>query len=178
MIDLHVLVSADTPERWVDHALDTAMKAATRAPVPVFLYVLDGIPGHIGRARAKGYAMGSSPYATFLDDDDWLDVDAFAGIDAALASSPPAVLCRETLWQNGIGKPGGAGHHLTVVRRDELIQHAEWPCCGDVVQNMKALRDPRSVRLDGYRYHHRLYPSSKARLMRHANPAELEAARG
>ena len=178
MIDLHILISRDTPERWVDHALDMAMRAVTRAPVPVTLHVIDGEPGHIGRARARGYAQGSAPYVTFVDDDDWLDAEAFAGLAEVLALNPPAVLCRETLWQNGHGKPGGVGHHLTIVRRDQLIDHTRWPCCGDVVQNMKALRDPFAARVEGFRYHHRLYEQSKARVMRRANPAEMEAARG
>lgn len=178
MIDLHILVSRDTPERWVDHSLDMAMRAVTRSPVPVTFHVLDGEPGHIGRARARGYAQGNAPFVTFVDDDDWLDVDAFAGLVDVLALNPPAVLCQETLWQNGRGKPGGFGHHLTIVRRDQVVDHAAWPCCGDVVQNMKALRDPASVRVDGARYHHRLYLASKARAMRAKNPGELEAARG
>ena len=177
MIDLHILISRDTPERWVDHSLDMAMRAVTRASVPVTFHVLDGEPGHIGRARARGYAQGSAPYVTFVDDDDWLDADAFTGLADVLALNPPAVLCRETLWQNGQSKPGSAGHHLTIVRRDKLIEHERWACCGDVAQNVAAAKDPLSVAVDGFRYHHRLYEQSKARVMRRANPLELEASR-
>jgi hypothetical protein len=178
LIDLHIIASKDTPRPWLNQALDTAALAVKSAAFPIALHVIDGVPGHIGMARARGYSLGLFPYATFLDDDDWLEAGAFDGVADALASMPPAILCRENLWQNGLCKPGGAGHHLTIVRRDQLVNHAEWPCCGDVVQNMKAMRDPQSVRLDGYRYNHRLYLSSKARAMRQASPDELEAARG
>jgi glycosyltransferase involved in cell wall biosynthesis len=179
MIDMHILISRDTPELWVDHSLDMAMRAVALSPVPVIFHVIDGEPGHIGRARARGYARGSSPYVTFVDDDDWLEPDAFAGVADLLAEGVPAILPLEWVWQNGQQSKGTVhGHHLPIFRRELLIDHAAWQCCGDVAQLVKLNAATGSVLCGKRRYNHRLYASSKARALRRRNMKELRCAHG
>lgn len=177
MIDCHVIVSADTPRAWVQQCLASVDAAITRAPWPVELHVVAGVPGHIGRARAAGYALGTHPYVTCVDDDDYLLPDAFAAVGEAMACAPDAVFPRETTLQNGHFRLGWPRHHLAIYRRAVLIDHAAWTCCGDLAQRVSASRG-RVVDVDHAVYVHRLYSKSKARVLRRARPHELERARG
>lgn len=176
MLDCHIIVSADTPRAWVMQCLDSVESAIDRAPFPVTLYVVPGVPGHIGRARAAGYAQGTGDYVTCIDDDDYLLPDAFGALAASLAERPDAIFPAELTLQNGQLRPGAQRHHLAVYRRELLIDHAGWPCCGDVAQRMAAERG-HVIDLASAVYVHRLYPTSKARTLRRAHPNELEAAR-
>jgi hypothetical protein len=176
MLDCHIIVSADTPREWVTQCLDSVFEARDRAGYPVTVRVVDGVPGHIGKARAAGYALGTEPYVTFVDDDDYVLPDAFAQMADALRSGAPAICTPEVTMQNGQFRPGHARHHLIAYRRDVLIDHAQWPCCGDVAQ-LAAIADADVIDLPSPQYVHRIYGASKARAMRRANPDELEMAR-
>lgn len=177
MLDCHIIVSADTPRAWVAQCLDSVHGAADRAGYPVAVHVVDGVQGHIGKARAAGYALGSHPYVTCVDDDDFILPGAFAQMADALRSGAPAICTPELTLQNGQFRPGHNRHHLIAYRRDVLIDHAQWPCCGDVAQ-LAAITDADVIDLRAHVYVHRIYGASKARAMRRANPSELERARG
>lgn len=174
MLDCHIIVSADTRRDWVTQCLDSVREAADRAGYPVAVHLVDGVPGHIGMARAAGYAMGSHPYVTCVDDDDYLMPHAFAQLLYPMRDGVPAICTPEVTEQNGQRRFGLAQHHLIAYRREVLIDHTPWPCCGDVAQ-LAAV--PIRHTLDRPAYVHRLYGDSKARVMRRANPNELERAR-
>jgi len=61
VLDCHVLM---LPDR--DNRLCLESVASERARV----HLLDGIPGHIGKGRIKGYSLGDQPFVTYVDDDD------------------------------------------------------------------------------------------------------------
>lgn len=177
MLDCHIIISADTPSKWVAQCLDSVQAAIDCAGFPVELHVVDGVPGHIGKARAAGYARGVHPYVTCVDDDDYVLSNAFADLADTLAQRPDAIFPAELTEQNGRRRPGMQQHHLAVYRRDVLIDHTQWPCCGDVAQ-ITATDDLHVVNVPASGYVHRLYDTSKARALRRANPNELERARG
>lgn len=174
MIDVHILLHPDTPYAWSRLCLSSVRIAIKNAGFPVELHTLAAVLGHIGRGRAQGYAMGNYPYVTCVDDDDFVLPHAFAQMRDALELSPSAICTPEILLQNDTFSPGRARHHLIAYRRECIIDHAPWPCCGDVAQihavaNWHDLLQPAYV--------HRVY-ESRARVMRRTHQDELERARG
>ena len=176
MIDVHIIVSSDTPRDWVDQCLDSVSDAAELAGFPVYGHVVDGVPGHIGRARAAGYALGEQPYVTFVDDDDYVLPHAFSQMADPLRSGVSAVCTPELTLQNGQYRRGADRHHLIAYRRERLIEHAQWVCCGDVAQMQTIGPDAVDVRQPGYV--HRLYIHSKARALRREHLEEVRRCRG
>jgi hypothetical protein len=65
-VDCHVLHFGEP-----DHYLDQCLASLESEPVNV-LIVRGGFPGNIGAARAYAVSLGSAPYWTFVDADDWL----------------------------------------------------------------------------------------------------------
>lgn len=65
-VDCHVLHFGE-PE----HYLDQCLASLEDAPVNV-LILRGGFPGNIGAARAYAVSLGTAPYWTFVDADDWL----------------------------------------------------------------------------------------------------------
>lgn len=176
MLDVHILVSRDTRPEWVTQCLDSVREAIAAASFPVLLHQVDGVSGHIGAGRAAGYALGNQPYVTYVDDDDYVQPHAFAQMVGGLRAGVSAVCTPEETLQNGCLRPGAERHHLIAYRRDLLIDHAAWTCYGDIAQ-MKAM-GPDAVDLPRSAYVHRLYMTSKARVLRRANLAERERVHG
>jgi hypothetical protein len=153
------------------------MDASNRAGFTVDVHVLEGIKGHIGQGRAKGYALGNHPYVTCVDDDDYLLPDAFKQMHGYLAQGV-SVLCTPELVEFHGRSPLQAGltrHHLIAYRRDQIIDHSQWPCCGDVAQ-LSSVRE-NAIDLVDAAYVHRIYSDSSARILRRDHPGELEKAR-
>lgn len=134
MLDVHIAVMKETPAMWLAQCLDSVRAAADAAGFRVEVHVIDGVPGHIGKARAKGYALGSQPYAAYVDDDDYVLPHAFAVLADALKANPPAVYGREYRLQNGNLTPNAHRHNMMATRRDCLIDHAAWVGCPDIAQ--------------------------------------------
>lgn len=176
MLDCHIIVSADTRREWVLQCLLSVRAAVSQAGYLVRVHLVRGTPGHIGAGRAAGYARGAQPYVTCVDDDDYVLLDAFANMRGALESGVSAVCTPEFTMQNGHIREGGARHHLIAYRRSAVIDHAAWPCCGDVAQIVSLAAD--TVDLPRPAYVHRVYMNSKARVMRRSRKKELESARG
>jgi hypothetical protein len=134
MIDVHVLtLPADNPE-WLEQCIRSIHDAAATAPFLVRLRVLPGEQGHIGRARAAGYAIGDQPYVTFVDSDDYLVPDAFSLLARALQDKPKAVFTHEYTLQGGVTRLRERKHHLAVYRRDvaTAFPMADWCSQGDL----------------------------------------------
>ncbi len=84
-IDVHLL-TLDEPQHWREACI------ASLAGAPIRLHRLPGIPGHVGQARAAGFARGSLPLVSFVDPDDRYEAHAFAHLADALDACPSAVL--------------------------------------------------------------------------------------
>jgi hypothetical protein len=174
MLDCHIIVSHDTRPEWVSQCIGSVRIAAEHAGFPVNIHQVPGIPGHIGKARSAGYALGDHPYVTCVDDDDCVLPHAFSQMANALRSGVSAVCTPEQTLQNGHLSPGAPRHHLIAYRRELLIDHTQWPSCGDVAQMHVIGAD--AVDMPSPAYVHRLYMDSKARVMRRANLDELRSA--
>lgn len=125
MLDVHVLVMDYTPQAAVDRCLNSLVVAVDAAPFPVHVYVLPGIEGHLGKARTAGYALGSSPYVTHVDDDDAVRPEAFSVLAEALEAGFDAITTGEFhLTDDGKITPAPESrHHLAVVKRS-IVQRA------------------------------------------------------
>lgn len=171
MLDVHVLVMDYTPREWVEQCRDSIDVAIERAGFPVFAHFIPGIPGHIGKARAAGYSLGSQPYATYVDDDDYLLPDGFRVLKSALESGASAIYGRELQLQNGHLRPHSGRHNLMVTRRDMLIDSRAWVGCPDIAQRQT---DGVDVMEPGYVY--RVTPKSRGRALARSNPDEYARA--
>lgn len=119
MLDVHVLVMDYTPVEAVARCKASIEAAAARAGYPVAVHYLPGVVGHLGKARANGYALGAFPYVTHVDDDDWVQPDAFEVLAHQLATGVVAITTGENHVHAAATVPApDSRHHLAVFRRE------------------------------------------------------------
>jgi hypothetical protein len=175
MLDVHILTLPTSNSDWFNQCVESVMDAADLAGFPVDVHVVPGFLGHIGKGRAEAYALGRNAYVTCVDDDDYVLPNAFLQMQNALrAGRASAISTPERVCRNGHMDDGKQRHHLIAYRRDMLIDHASWPCCGDVAQ-IVSIPDDGWLDLPVPMYVHRVYESS-ARLMRRERQDELSRA--
>lgn len=178
MLDVHVLLHPYTSRAWQTQCLNSAHEAADHAGYPVAVHTLPAVIGHIGQARAQGYAMGSHPYMTSVDDDDWLEPDAFAVLADSLRKHVPAVYTHAWTWQNGKRLPSELRQHLRVFRRDVAagFDFAAWPICDSTALIAHADTFGPYVTIAMPVYNYRLH-ASHARALHKRYPGVLKRAR-
>ncbi|NYF21920.1 hypothetical protein HDC36_003396 [Xanthomonas sp. JAI131] len=170
MLDVHVLTLPDTLPAWIEQRRASIAAAVAAAGFPVHVHELPGELGHIGRGRARGYALGTQPYVTYVDCDDYLLPVAFAALADALAAGNDAVAPGEITEQGRARNWSQRRHHLICYRRDiaNAFDHAAWRVCGDL-----ALANQTDIHhVADHSYVHRLY-ESPGRLLRRAHQDEL-----
>lgn len=175
-LDVHMAISSHTPRHWVNFAVRSVRRAAMQAPFPVWLHLVKGVDGHIGQARAHGFAQGRAPYVTFVDDDDYVLPHAFRALHEALLQNPDAVFPRERILQNGKFLPGAQQHAMFVFKREHLIDFRDWPNYGEQAQ-IRKLQALKFINIPDELYVYRVYPS-RARALGRQHRDYLERARG
>lgn len=176
-LDVHVLLSPNTKPEWQQQCLRSIGHAVQRAGFPVHVHPCPAIPGDVGAARAVGYAKGSAPWKTYVDDDDHVLPDAFEVLGQHLASTnAAAVFPREYVMQNGhMLSKINARHHLCTYRADVVAAFPlrDWPVMCDLALQLTATADPRGVLdINQTLYVHRVYANSGGRRLRLRSPAE------
>lgn len=173
MLDVHVLTLPTSRPDWLSQCVDSVYEAAKAADFPVGVHLVDGDIGHIGRGRARGYAMGDHPYVTYVDHDDYLLPNAFAVLGESMRSGAESVAPGEIHERNGYRYHVHQRHHLIAYRRSiaEGFNHAAWHVCGDLAlaTNTSGIQIPDCV------YVHRVY-ESPGRLLRRKRQDELRRA--
>jgi glycosyltransferase involved in cell wall biosynthesis len=166
MLDVHVIISPKTPVTWVDRCLYSLIDACVSLPYAVEVHLAPYIDGHIGHARQHGYAMGSHPYVTTVDDDDWLEPNAFSVLRDSLQSGAPAVYTRETVWQNGKPRLFDNRQNLRIYRRDVLngFDFGAWPILSDEALSRHADGFGPGIDLPDRVYNYRINPSGSRKL--------------
>lgn len=185
-LDVHVLVLPDTRQDWQSQALASVRAAAQLADYPVHVHVVPGSREHFGLARGAGYAAGSAPWKTYIDEDDIVLPDAFQVIGRHLEGPEAAILPREYVQQNGvILAKTMRRHHLPVYRTDAIagFDFGAWRAMTDVAALFQVMTDPRGHKdLMDHIYIHRVYASSNGRRLRTSHAGErgriLEIAQG
>lgn len=176
MIDVHILSIPERKGPQLDRCIDSVLAAAAMAPFPVNVHVVScDSDGHIGRGRKKGYDIGSMPYVTNVDDDDWLEVDAFRAIESGLMAKPPALY---TSFFHHTPK----GVHvnkcralLRVFHRDVIggFDFEDWPAKDREGLVAHADRAGKYVMIDDPVYHYSDSPFSASRRATAKNPSIL-----
>lgn len=172
MLDVHVIINPNTPMEWVDKCLESVSHAAECAGFPVATHVAPFIHGHIGQSRHEGYANGVHPYVTCVDDDDWLEPDAFACLREAMESGAPAIYTREFQHQNDHEREINLRQHLRVFRRDVVdgFDFEPWPSLDSTALIAHADTFGPAIELPNRVYHYRVRPDSGARKIKNARP--------
>jgi hypothetical protein len=166
MLDVHVLTLNSSRKDWLRECLESIQIAMERCPFAVNLHLVQGIEGHIGLGRDKGYALGDHPFVTYVDDDDFVLPDAFRNMRDAIQAKPDVIFTPEYVLQNGFQVHGERRHHLSVYARGFLIDHSAYTVCGDYAQIRYAERANRVIDLPKRTYVHRLYQSGGRKLRR------------
>lgn len=94
MLDVHLLTTDRLPEGWQDQALRSIREAAARSPIPIQLHLLPENQEDFWKARWDGYLLGSAPWATYLDADDWVVPEVFEIIAPFLGGKHDVVTSR------------------------------------------------------------------------------------
>jgi hypothetical protein len=140
----------------------------------VYTHFIPGIYGHLGKARAAGYARGTAPYVTHVDDDDEVTPDAFAVLRPHMERGVEAITTGERhVFENGTESDAPeAKHHLAVFRRECLqrFDYAAFRHYPDqyLLSRIQATHIPECV------YRHYIRAGSGSRQLRRENAAEAE----
>lgn len=179
MLDVHVLLFKSNPS-WLDQCVTSISQAVSRAPFEVTVHFIEGVIGHIGVGRKDGFSRGNHPYVSFVDDDDWLERDAFSCLEEALLDKPGAIFTREYVHQNGHRFETSRRHHLAVYERSITDgAHLEnFPCYDAMALRHHAERSGRPIiDLPSIVYNYRLHGKSAARQLQRKYPDLLRLAR-
>lgn len=140
-LDIHILVHPVTPDDWVVNAIQSVKNAMANTKYQTSLHILDADVTSIGKGRMLGYAHGRQPFVTSVDDDDWVDEDAFAILKDAMLEKPAGIVTDSVI------EPTGELAHrreaLRVFRRDVAMSSRleEWP----IFDSLAILRHARTV---------------------------------
>lgn len=123
MLDVHILNFNPDPKHW-EQCINSVNIAIQNTSYPIKLHITNGNP-NFGEARAEGYSLGTYPYVTFVDNDDYVLPHAFAVLENALKENPDAIFTKELqLGLDGQLKTVIVGrHHLQIYKRTNLIDH-------------------------------------------------------
>ena len=158
MIDVHVLTHSATRPEWLAQCL------ASLADEPCTVHVVEGVERNIAAGREKGFALGSHPFVTFVDSDDYVLPGCMTVMCESLQKHDAAV-AREMVLQDGQLHGDIAGHHLYALRRAVIAPHLQTyaqrfagrHCCA-------ALREiAQPAKVDALTYVWRLHPRQTSR---------------
>ncbi len=176
-IDVHVLKIPST-----DNALWEQCQQSLRGE-PINLHVVDGVIGHIGRARYNGYSKGESPYISCVDPDDIVIPGAFEACLEALENRPEACgvftdeliidqfgkvikpgIWSETNWNPLLQLEPKYLHHIFVMRRSFVeklhLELLKWPVLADYVLKCLITKYGPWVHVNRYGYKWRMMKGS------------------
>lgn len=117
MIDVHVLTHEGTRSDWLDQCL------ASLEGEGVTVHVVDNAGRSVGEGRARGYALGTHPYVSYVDSDDYVLPGCFAACRAGLETHH-AVVTMERVVKGDFVFPAPRPEHAVVVyRRSDVEPH-------------------------------------------------------
>lgn len=169
-LDVHVLSMDYTNKVWFAECLDSIYVAMESTSLLVSLHILPGVVGHLGQARKNGYALGEADYVTSVDDDDFIDANAFHLLEQGISQRVEAITTgeRQVIVESGaVFDTPKVQHHLAVYRRDVLKRsdYSEFKYHPDqrLLSQVKPLHVPTCA------YNCRIYNDSGSRIQRRAN---------
>lgn len=178
MLDVHIIISPETRHDWIAHCLWSIQEARNNAGFAVDVHIAPYHAGHIGKSRGEGYRMGVQPYVTCVDDDDWLQPNAFMVLAKAMADNPAAIYTGETQWINGKPVYSRLRQHMRVFRRDvtQSFNFDAWPALDSTAIIAHADTFNQSINLPHRVYNYRVRPESSAKRIAYGTPNLLQTA--
>ena len=165
MIDVHVLTLPGLPEEWVKQRRDSIEAAVAAAGFPVYVHEVEGIAGHLGRSRKKGYSVGTQPYVSHVDHDDWVREDAFSIVKPLLEEGVDAITTGEVLVRGEVHTLSpNYPHHLAVFKRD-MIEGLPYDKF-EIFPDQFLLSSITAKHIEECVYYHRIHESSASRVLR------------
>lgn len=128
ILDVHVLQSPKTTQFQLIRcrkSIAAAIKAAADTQFKINVWYLPAVQGNLGQARKLGYSKGNGDYVTYVDDDDYLEENAFSVVREKLESGVKALTTGENVVvvgfpQNRVQARPQAEHHLAIYSRSEI----------------------------------------------------------
>ena len=115
MIDVHVLTYEGTQQEWLAQCLQSLEGH------PINVVVIDNTGRSVGEGRARGYAMGLSPFVAYVDSDDYLLPGALDACLLALDTHRAVTTCEYVEYLDGSRHPyPKPGHNISVYRREDI----------------------------------------------------------
>ena len=147
MIDVHVLTHEGTRQDWLDQCL------ASLEDQPVNVFVVDNAGRSVGEGRARGYAMGLSPFVAYVDSDDYVLPGCFGACLEGLRAHRAVVTLERVEYEDGTFHPATRkGHSVAVYRRNDIAPllpaMAMTPHSSDM--RARALLRPTQLSVVGY----------------------------
>ncbi len=144
LVDTHVTTMPDTNPDWWKECRNS-LKGE-----PINLHLIDGVKGHVGKGRLKGFSKGESPYISCVDPDDIVIQGAYEACIEVLEKNPEACgaytdeylinstgeIIRPGVWNKMDWNPllqlePQYMHHIYVMRRKFAEKHFDelqkWP---------------------------------------------------
>lgn len=176
-LDIHMLLSAGTPQAYVDRAKASVEAAAAQAGYPVDIHYVEGVPGSVGKGRATGYAAGMGAYKLAVDDDDYIEPTALADIRPLLEQGVDAASAGEFWVVNDkvVSRQVGFRHNF-VVYKAEIVNSAPLATF-DYYPDHYLLSTVKSVHLNKALYYYRIWRNSASRKWRLEHCADAKAER-
>ena len=174
LVDTHVILMSDSNEKWWDECQDSL------AGEPVNIHVIEGVKGHIGKGRVKGFIEGKSPYVSCVDPDDLIIPGAFEKCIEALEDNPEACgaytdellidergrTIRPGIWSGRDWNPllqlePQYLHHIYVMRRCFVAKHltelGRWPHLAEFVLKGLLVNHGPWIHVDSFGYKWRMH---------------------
>lgn len=136
MIDVHIIQHPTQDRRASLDALLGKLKFE-----PVRVHLIDGVKGHIGEGRYRGFNSGASPLVSFIDDDDDIVPGIFDEVLECFNEEPRIDgVCTREAPQGGVASHRGFGyrwkyyhpthfrhiHHVVTYRRTSVAPHLDY----------------------------------------------------
>lgn len=115
MIDVHVLTYSGTVQPWLDQCLESLSREPN-----LTVHVVQGDEGNVGAGRARGYRLGTNPYVSYVDSDDYILPGAIDACLFGLKTARGVVTLERRLWGTRFDSSLQRDHHLCVYRRDDV----------------------------------------------------------
>ena len=190
-IDVHVLLLPTTDSILWQECLDSLKDE------PVNIHIVEGVPGHIGKARYGGFSQGTSPYVSCVDPDDLVIPGAFAACLEELEAHPEACgvytdeliidrsgniirpgIWSETPWNPLFQLEPKYLHHIFVMRRCYVekyyLEMLRWPSMPEFILKGLLTAHGPWVHVNRFGYKWRL---GKGTAHNRMSPATVYAAR-
>lgn len=115
MIDVHMLLLPEHNVEWKEQAL-------AALPSWINLFVVGAEIGAIGPQRLKAFRMGSAPYVSCIDPDDWTEPDAFDKCLAALQEHNYSGVCTREITHDFLQNKT----YITRFKHKTFVIKREW----------------------------------------------------